>query len=121
MWGDVNVSITHSHEYDRWAPYNSTHHKEQCLCGALGTLTAPHAIVAPPKPNITRVRCLDCGAWVNVPDGFIEVPALNITQVTLNGSYIRPDGIIVLAEEDIEAYLNGTLVFYNKDDLPEIG
>ncbi len=28
-----------------------------------------------------------------------------------NGSYILNDGTIVLVEEDIEAYLNGTLVF----------
>ncbi len=30
------------------------------------------------------------------------------------------NGVIVLVDEDIEAYLNGTLVFYNKDELPEV-
>ncbi len=30
---------------------------------------------------------------------------------TENGSYILPNGIIVLVPEDEEAYLNGTLVF----------
>ena len=38
--------------------------------------------------------------------------------VTPNGSYIMSSGIIVLVEEDVEAYLNGTLVFYDKDKLP---
>ena len=38
--------------------------------------------------------------------------------VTLNGSYILPSGIIVLVDEDFDAYINGTLVFYNKDELP---
>ena len=30
---------------------------------------------------------------------------------SLNGSYILPNGIVVLVDEDIEAYMNGTLVF----------
>jgi hypothetical protein len=30
---------------------------------------------------------------------------------TENGSYITPDGITVLVDEDIEAFLNGTLEF----------
>ena len=36
--------------------------------------------------------------------------------ITENGSYIRPDGIIVLADADVEAYLNGMLVFYNPNN-----
>ena len=43
----------------------------------------------------------------------------NMMKVTLNGSYILPNGIIVLVDEDIEAYFNGTLVFYDKDNLPQ--
>ena len=31
--------------------------------------------------------------------------------VTENGSYILPGGIHMLVDEDIEAYLNGTLEF----------
>ena len=33
-----------------------------------------------------------------------------------NGSFILPDGIIVLADEDMEAYFNGTLEFIYPDD-----
>ena len=36
--------------------------------------------------------------------------------ITENGSYIRPDGIIVLVDEDVQAYLNGELIFYNPSD-----
>ncbi|MBO7085784.1 MAG: hypothetical protein J6W25_01565, partial [Bacilli bacterium] len=32
---------------------------------------------------------------------------------TLNGSFILPNGVIVLVDEDFEAYMNGTLVFIN--------
>ena len=42
----------------------------------------------------------------------------NAAKVSVNGSYILPNGIIVLVDEDVEAYLNGTLVFYDRDDLP---
>ena len=38
---------------------------------------------------------------------------------TLNGSCILPIGIIVLVDEDFDAYINATLVFYNKDEFPE--
>ena len=33
-----------------------------------------------------------------------------------NGSFILPDGIIVLVDEDIEAYFNRTLEFIYPDD-----
>ena len=42
----------------------------------------------------------------------------SITQVSMNGSYILPGGIIVLVDEDVQAYLDGTLVFYHPDDIP---
>ena len=43
---------------------------------------------------------------------------MSITQVSVNGSYIRSDGIVVLVDEDIEAYLAGTLQFYHPVDVP---
>jgi hypothetical protein len=44
---------------------------------------------------------------------------MSIDKVSANGSYILPDGTIMLVEEDIEAYFNGTLVFYDKDNVPQ--
>jgi hypothetical protein len=35
--------------------------------------------------------------------------------ITDNGSYISGDGIIVLVDEDIESYFDGTLKFYVKE------
>ena len=37
-------------------------------------------------------------------------------KVSINDSYILPDGIIVLVKEDIEAYFAGTLIFYDNDE-----
>ena len=42
------------------------------------------------------------------------------TKVSINGSYILPNGIVVLQEIDLESYENGTLVFYDKDKLPQV-
>ena len=41
----------------------------------------------------------------------------NSVMVSNNGSYILPSGIIVLVDEDLELYLNGTLIFYNRNEL----
>jgi hypothetical protein len=38
--------------------------------------------------------------------------------VTANGSFIAPNGIIYLVEEDVEAYFAGTLVFNYGSSLP---
>ena len=43
-------------------------------------------------------------------------PTMNGLLRTENGSFILPDGIIVLVDEDIEAYFAGTLEFYYPDD-----
>lgn len=43
---------------------------------------------------------------------------MSATQVSINGSYILPNGIVVLVEEDVEAYLAGTLQFYHPEDVP---
>ena len=60
-----------------------------------------------------------CGAILNfIDDGHIGI--MNINKYSINGSYILPNGIIVLVDEDIEAYLNGTLVFHDKDKLPMV-
>ena len=60
-----------------------------------------------------------CGAVILLGSDIVPVDPFSLTKVTLNGSYILPNGIIVLVDEDIEAYENGTLVFYDKDKLPQ--
>ena len=41
-----------------------------------------------------------------------------IPKVSVNGSYILSSGIVVLVDEDLQAYIDGTLVFYRPDDIP---
>lgn len=41
-----------------------------------------------------------------------SIPGINMPH-SLNGSFIFPNGTVVLADADVEAYINGTLVFYS--------
>ena len=111
--------VEHSHRYTEWAPYSKTEHKEKCLCGWLGTNTAGHVIRSTDVVG-RSAPCIGCGYLVTIdPFGPPGQIIHNVQKVSVNGSYILPNGIIVLVDEDVEAYENGTLVFYDKDSLPE--
>ena len=68
-------------------------------------------------------RCVDCGATVstggpglimgggNSSAYVLSNSELENTVLTQNGTYVLPNGIIVLVGADIEAYLNGELQF----------
>ena len=65
--------------------------------------------------------CLDCGAVIissTTGPGIIHPMSSNIWNVTDNGSYKLTNGIIILVEEDVQSYKEGTLVF--KDANSEI-
>ena len=119
--GTINVSIEpHTHSYTDWIYNDRISHIEVCECGNIGTKTEAHMISQADlfKP---KARCLGCNALLDMGgNGDIGmVPGIlstNYRIVTENGSYILPNGIIVLVEEDIEAYLNGTLIFYDEDE-----
>ena len=116
--GTISITIEpHSHSYDWWTYYNSTTHIESCCCGLNGTDTAVHSVRASEIVN-NKANCLGCGYMLDLRyDVAASIPD-SVVKVSVNGSYILPSGIIVLVDEDVKAYLNGTLVFYDKDDLP---
>ena len=58
-------------------------------------------------------KCLVCGATVDMGFIVMNINNLSISSITSNGSYILPNGVIVLDEKDVEAFLNGTLIFEN--------
>ncbi len=113
------AEVPHSvHLYTEWSKHNATHHIESCKCGQIGTATSLHVVRLSEVVNNIGF-CVECGARVMLGDDFVQVGPASITKVTVNGSYILPNGIIVLVDEDIEAYENGTLVWYDKDKLPQ--
>ncbi len=111
---------TSMHDYDRnfeWISY--TMHSAQCCCGEVGT---QGHVVASGSYNAGQryAKCLLCGGLADI--GFAELNSNSsaITKVTVNGSFILPNGVIILEAADLEAYLNGTLVFYDKDQVSVI-
>ena len=70
--------------------------------------------------EIVGGRYATCGGCNRELDLTVDLPTIimSATQVSVNGSYILPNGIVVLVDEDVEAYLAGTLQFYHPDDLP---
>lgn len=100
----------HTHSYGApYVWYDYTQHNETCSCGA--THLQGHA-VSPGSlgPGQQYTTCLICGGPASM--GIMPLSNNNLP-CTINGSYILPNGVIVLADDDIDDYLDGTLVFIN--------
>ena len=105
--------VSHTHEYTAWEYYSKSLHVEKCFCGEIGTVKKAHAIR---RTDIGRYKqCLDCGYMVDTFNDMSQLESIG-NMISVNGSYIDSNGIIVLVDADIEAYLNGELVFYKNDD-----
>ena len=103
---DCGASI---HSYtDRYWWLTDGQHKAFCECG-VETITAhvvaQGAFITPDGYGI----CMLCRGRVFMGT-LLSIPA-NGLPYTANGSYILANGTIVLVEEDIEAYMDGSLVF----------
>ena len=102
---------TSAHDFDRnYVWVDLTSHRASCECGAVSNL--PH-VIASGSTGGKFSTCLLCGGRVQT--GFIQIQSL-INKVSTNGSYVLSNGIIVLVDEDLEAFFNGSLVFYDKND-----
>ena len=106
--------------YDtEYVQYSSTHHKDLCYtCGDY--CLQPHAAKA---GGSNRYKpCVACGYMVDTQStpSFGEIQSNQKRLVTENGSYILDNGIIILVDEDIEKYMNGTLVFYEENKYTDI-
>ena len=100
-------SIYHIHDFtDIYSWYDNTRHKAICECGEYKF--EGHAVA------IGSSVCIRCNGIAS--GGFVEIQNNDTQLITLNGSYILSNGIIILVEKDIEAYLADTLVFYRKDE-----
>ena len=112
-----NPKFKHTHNYNKdYVWLDTKQHSVSCDCGA--TITQGHAVSANQSPLPTREKlCLFCGGRADY--GFVkwEPNSSEVTFVTDNGSFILPNGIFVLVDEDIQAYIDGTLKFHNKNDV----
>lgn len=116
----INISYgtyVHTHTYDSWIYYNRISHIECCSCGATGSETEVHYVKASEIKN-NKAKCLGCNKTLDLTSD-MAMTCSNNTKYSINGSYILPSGIIVLVDEDMDAYNNGILEFYNSDELLE--
>ena len=106
---------THTHRFSySWNSY--TMHQKRCLCGY--ATTEPHVVSSNPiYDSDGYTTCLLCGGKVS---NYLDNCSINQLPHTENGSYVTPSGIIVLVDEDIEAYLSGELIFLEPEGEAEI-
>lgn len=112
----LGYSFYEPHTYnDYYNNYNSTQHKAYCECGRYTLM--PHVADMSHSYTVfghTYAPCLYCGTAIEIGGNgpIIPIPGSNDLMITDNGSYIMPNGIYVIMEEDLEAFLSGTLVFH---------
>jgi|GEM_PF-5648695 len=106
--------IGHTHTYAHtWL--NLRQHVSSCLCGS--NVTRPH-IVSSDWNGVGYATCLDCGGPAEL--GIVIMSGKPVSDEVLftglvseyfgNGSFILENGVIVLSDEDLEKYYDGTLV-----------
>ncbi|MBR3876053.1 MAG: hypothetical protein IKJ25_04670 [Clostridia bacterium] len=106
-------SATEAHYAYRYEPFNNSLHTVYCECGK--EWTEPHVVSSGAYTSGKKYApCLACGSLVTI--GMTLHPTTSALPRTENGSFILPDGIIVLVDEDIEAYFAGTLEFIYTDE-----
>ena len=101
----VNVRVTneHTHSYtDHYVWSSNTNHWSYCSCDE-APISQAHVV-----SSSHSTVCILCNGTVS--GGLLNSIPIDYPH-TENGSYILPNGIIVLVPEDEEAYLNGTLEF----------
>ncbi len=111
-----SVCNAHVHKYGPYRYNSYANHIKICLCGA--TQTESHYVCRDDIVGGRYVNCLGCGELLDLNSDMSNIiDSVNI-KYSVKGSYMLPSGIAVLVDEDIEAYLNGTLQFYHENDIP---
>ena len=111
----TDCAYLHTHRYGDYLYFNARSHRRICTCGVIES--GGHYVNASDITGGRYATCLGCNHLLDLQRDFANI-IMSITQVSVNGSYILPSGIVVLVEEDIEAYLAGTLQFYHPADVP---
>ena len=110
----VKKGESHTHSYEL-KYYNYKWHKLTCECKDTTGDVSVHTILQSEIVNNRYAKCLGCKQRLDLNKDMALIGGMNslTTKMSKNGSYILPSGIIVLVNEDLDAYLNNTLIFYN--------
>lgn len=112
-------SASHTHSYTHtWLNYRQ--HASSCTCGE--NHIRGH-VISSGWTGIGYATCLVCGGPAEI--GFVEmslpikgnsISSIFIEEHFGNGSYVLSNGVIVLSDEDLENFYNGTLIMPDCDD-----
>ena len=97
--------------------YNYKWHILRCGCGSTLGSYEVHTVRQSQIINGRFAPCIGCGRILDLTKDN-ALPGINsilVSKITVNGSYILPSGIIVLVDEDYDDYINGELIFYDKE------
>lgn len=107
----VAINLKHIHNDYNYIWLSNTIHRSICGCGY--SMSSAHIVQAGSFVG-QYAKCLLCGGRATV--GGVTIGSTSEWYHTDNGSYIMPNGIIVLVDKDIEAYFSGNLHFYIDED-----
>jgi len=110
----LEYTFTEQHKANRYFYLNNSSHSGTCLCGK--SLTVAHSVRYDTIVDGRYALCLGCRTRLDLTKDNANITYGTSNLRTANGSYVLPNGIVVLVEADLEAYDNGTLQFYNVDD-----
>lgn len=105
-----------SHSYSGWQYFDQISHIEVCDCGKIGEIKGSHAINSSDAFN-RYAYCIGCNYLLDLNYDIVNGYNTTVHKMSVNGSYILQNGIIVLVDEDLSAYLNGTLEFFDENNL----
>lgn len=92
--------------------YNNRGHRMTCIyCNESFGGIKTHSVLASKLINGRYAPCIVCKEMLDIEVDKATIES-KIIYRTENGSYILENGIIVLDDRDLEAYLNDTLKFY---------
>ncbi len=90
-------------------------HYGKCACGY--EKNGSHAVRSSDLGG-RYANCVECNKLIDLNSDIVVVLPYNINDNmrSINGSYINSQGLIILVDKDIEAYIKGTLIFYKEDE-----
>ena len=118
----LGYTFYEAHSIQRYIRYDNTYHYTGCVCGFVQSQTKHVVRMVTSRTGV----CMQCDAEVIVDNGTISPWSTGETvcsasgsggwYLTENGSYVLPNGVIVLVPEDVEGYLTGEWTL--PDDFP---
>ncbi len=112
----VLQQVSHKHKFS-YKYLNEKDHIKKCTCNiSSGSAKAHYVTKQIYDRNPNNIVCMGCLTKLDLSKDHVSIVLNSIQPIrkTEKGSFILPSGVVVLVEEEIDAYLLGKLQFYDK-------